>query len=765
MATGLFEKFIEYNNFWTAFQKVVAKNSAGGIDGINIKTYQKRTAQRINSLIRQIRNRTYVPKPVKSFHYPKFNEENEWRELGLPAVSDKIVQTALLQVVEPIAEKIFLDTSYGYRRGKGHYKALRRVEHNLTNGKCSWVVNRDIDKFFDTLNHKRLLNQFSGLVEHDERLVELVALWCRMGIVDKTGKWQNVQAGVRQGQVISPLLANLYLHSLDEFVASHPWAYVRYADNYLIMTQRQTDAETTDQAAMKFLCQDLSLGLNPAENAVTSLETGFDFLGVRFQGNMRSIAPGKIRKIEKKIEWHLSIKNKDSIERVLKKLEQMVQGWLRYYAFLNPIGEFKKIDLLIQKNLQNLATKRISQQKWNKKLPENLILPRMLEHNDVVVCRKALKTLWNKAIQSGDTKKNLLKTADKKVFRQRQRYRRKHFTRGEVFVLTPGSFIGKQNERIIVRKDRHIIGEIPIIKLKCLTVAIHGVAMSSDVINLCVESGIPIHFVNNFGNICATASPPGGVSSDVAVLQIQKRDLPTGLSLARTFVYGKVKNQFSLLKYYGKYRKKNGKLYGTLLDEKSNYLSDLVRKVKNLPIGDEPERFRQQVMGIEGAFGAEYWYLLKHILKNGINFPGRVRKGAQDIVNSLLNYGYGILYGRALNAVTCAGLNPTGSFLHSYQSGKPTLIYDLVEEFRANVVDKTVFSLLNRGNGFALDNYGMLERTTKQKLTSGILDRLGTNVTFLGRKLIMEEVIRWQAQNIKHHLAGTRQYRPYLSGW
>jgi group II intron reverse transcriptase/maturase/CRISPR-associated endonuclease Cas1 len=765
MVTGIFKKFISFENFWKAFQKVAAKNSAGGIDGISVEDYQKRAVQRINSLIQQIQNKTYVPKPVQSFHQPKFNEENEWRELGLPAISDKIVQAAMLQVVEPIAEKLFLDTSYGYRQGKGHYKALRRVEHNLTNGKCSWVANRDIDNFFDTLNHEILLKRFSELVDHDEHLVDLVALWCRMGIVDKTGKWHNVQAGVRQGQVISPLLANLYLHPLDEFATAHGWAWVRYADNYLIMRQSQSEAETADRTVTEFLAQKLSLRLNHAKDAITSLENGFDFLGVRFCCGTRSIAPDKIRKIEKKIEWCLSVKNKAGLESVLKKMEDMVQGWLRYYSFLNPIEEFNQIDAFIQKQLTNLAAKRIAQQQWDKNLPEALLLPKLLQHNDIAARSKALETIWRKAVELDESKQNSLKTADRKVSRQRQRYSRKHIAGGEVFVSSPGSFVGKQGAGIIVRKERRIVAEIPVIKLKSLTVAAHGIALSSDVINLCVEKNIPIHFVNSFGNICAVATSPGGASSDIAVLQIQKRDLPTGLTLARMFVYGKLKNQFSLLKYHGKYRKRNGNCYGALLAERRGSLSHLIRKAKNLPIGDDPERFRQQLMGVEGAFGARYWDLLKHILKDGISFTGRERRGARDLVNSLLNYGYGILYGRTLNAITCTGLNPTGSFLHTYQPGKPTLVYDLVEEFRAEVVDKSVFALLNRGNGFALDGNGLLNKVTRQRLTQAVLFRLGSEVKFCGKKLTLEEIIGRQAHNIKHHLSGKRQYRPFLSRW
>lgn len=168
-------------------------------------------------------------------HIPKFNEANEWRELGLPSVADKVVQAAMLQVTEPLAEKIFSDCSYAYRPGKGHYKAIRRIDHSLNNRKKAWAIPRDIDNFFDTLNHNRLIEQFSELVNGEPVMTELVTLWCRMGLVAKNGRWRNVEAGVRQGGVISPLLANLYLHPLDEYAAKQEIDWVRYTDDYLIL--------------------------------------------------------------------------------------------------------------------------------------------------------------------------------------------------------------------------------------------------------------------------------------------------------------------------------------------------------------------------------------------------------------------------------------------------------------------------------------------------------------------------------------------------
>lgn len=768
MAEGLFERFIAFDNFKLALDRVAGKKSSGGVDGMRVEDFQKRATQHVQSLIQQIKDGTYLPKPVQAFSVPKFNDKSEWRELGLPAVSDKIVQAAMLQVLQPVTERLFKDTSYGYRPGKGPYKALRRVEHNIKNGKCIWVANRDIDNFFDSLNHDRLVKKVSDLVNQDERFMRLVALWVRMGIVDRKGRWRNVEAGVRQGQILSPLLANLYLHDLDELAHSLGLYWVRYADNYIIMTGSMTEAESTDRAVIEFLDRELSLKVNVDDQAIRSLEMGFDFLGVRFQGDTRSISPDKLNKIGKKIEWSLSAKNRAPLALVLRRLEEKVQGWTNYYGFLNPKEHFEQFDHAIEENLLKLAKTRIAANGWPKILPEGLLLPRLSGNNDADSGRKALELLWRRAVELAspvDTGRVFLQKVDKKVSCQRRRYRRQATLSGELFVLGNGSFVGKRGGRIFVRQERRVVGEALIEGMKWLTVGVHGTAISSDVIQTCLEKGIPLCFVDRFGVVRGVITGPNGLCSEMALLQVQKRDLPSGLNLGRAFVYGKLKNQFSLLKYYGKYRRNSGNPYGEQLTERRGNLEALMNKVRNHPIGDDPGIFRQQLMGFEGSFGAEYWGLLKHLLRNGIDFPGRDRRGAKDLVNNLLNYGYAVLGGRILNAISKTGLNPTGSFLHAYQSGKPTLVYDLVEEFRADVVDRAVFSLLNRGAAMSLGSDGLLDKPTKERLIRGVLARLGTEVFFLGKRQTIEEVIQLQAENVRYHLMGKRRYRPYLSRW
>lgn len=398
MATrNLLEQFLSKNNFLSAYRRIASKKALGGIDGVSVEEFNRRLDQNIQRLQEQIQERRYIPQPVRTINIPKFNEEKEWRELGLPTVADKVVQAAVLQVVEPLGEKIFLDASYGYRPGKGPQKALRRVEHHLMHVKKTWVVHRDIDNFFDTLNHDLLLTRFSALVGGEPILVELVALWCKMGLVEKDGQWRNVQAGVRQGHIISPFLANLYLHPFDEFVNQLGVAWVRYADKILLQCTTEEEAKSADVSITTFLRDEISLQVNTDVKPISNINQGFTFLGVYFHGEKRSIDTQKLERMKRKIEWVLSLKNRATLERILNELTEMLEGWRRYYGFLNPVEEFAQLDDMVEKDFHKLIAERIKQRTWNAKPPEGLSLPGVGMDRNRYDDIKKFQNIWDQA--------------------------------------------------------------------------------------------------------------------------------------------------------------------------------------------------------------------------------------------------------------------------------------------------------------------------------------------------------------------------------
>ncbi len=763
---SLFESFISKENFILAYKRIATKRKSGGIDQISIEEFSNNLEKNIQKLRQKIIDQTYIPDPVKSIHIPKFNEKDEWRELGLPTVADKIVQAALLQVVEPLAEKMFMNTSYGYRTGKGPFKAIRRVEHNIKNLKLCWVIHQDIDNFFDSLNHDYLIKVFSNLVEGDQRLVELVAMWCRMGIVAKSGKWKNVEAGVRQGQVISPLLANLYLHKLDEFVEDKGWGWVRYADDYLLQSKDKQEILEADKLITLFLKEELNLKLNKNPNPVSHINQGFEFLGVYFQGDEKRISSKKIQKMKQKIKWFL--KARSNPETLISRLNESLDGWKRYYSFLEPKEQFSMLDQLVQDKFIEIAKDKIARGYWPSNPPAEIGLISLLDKtNCEKEAQKRLAKLWKMAKEAGQIEQ-IKKKADYKVGKKRKTHKKRHIESGEVFVTSPGHFIGKRTGCIVIRKKQKIVSELPLIKLKGLTIAGHAIALSSDVIRTCYQNDVYLHFIDELGRVFATINYLEGMNAQIVIKQLELRNSEKGLSLAKMFILGKLKNQLALIKSYTKYRgHNNNEKFKVTYEALRPKMESILLKIKDFPIDTDTEhsKIREKLMGLEGTFGSNYWHLIQLLLPEEVNFTKRHRKGATDLVNSLLNYGYGILYSKVIIALLRAKLNPTIGFLHTLQKDKPALAFDLIEEFRAPVVDRTVFSMLNRRMSLSLDENGLLEPDTRKKLAKAIVSRLGNEVSYRGRKLTLFEILNKQALAIQKYLINNISYRPFLSKW
>jgi len=615
--SSLFDRFISFNNFKTAFIRVAGKNSKGGIDRMSVDDFDKKLEKNIRKLIDTIIEGRYAPEPVISVHIPKFNAANEWRELGLPTVSDKVVQTALLQVAEPLSEKKFLSNSYGYRPGKGPYKALRRVEHAITNEKCCWVVSHDIDNFFGTLNHQRLLALWEDLVTGDSRLVEIVALWCKMGIIGRDGHWQNVMNGVRQGQVIAPLLANLYLHDLDKYITDQGWGYVRYADDFLLLCKNRQEAQNSESAVRNFLYS-IQLELNDSNPKINSLENGFTFLGVTFKGDNRSISLEKIMKMTAKLRWLFNSSIGLRIDALFIKLNAMLEGWVRYYSFLKPVDAFAGLN----KEIETGLLEWLRRQKGNQKQYHGMDYPLLpVSFTSYRACLQKMKVSGLTAKYSiviSPIQKN--PSVEKKIKQKKRNHQSREVMTNELFVNTPGSFIGKRGNRVIVRVKQSILAEIPVIRLKKIVVAGGGVGLSSDVIRLCADENINISFIDGIGITYSMAVPPAGATVDLVLLQIQHRESEKGYHLACMFVLGKMKNQFALLKSYMKYKDRGLGVFGREFSARRREMEALIEDVKQLKsrMDGIKTNFRQVLMGIEGRFASHYWQLIRVLLPSNV---------------------------------------------------------------------------------------------------------------------------------------------------
>jgi CRISPR-associated protein Cas1 len=329
-----------------------------------------------------------------------------------------------------------------------------------------------------------------------------------------------------------------------------------------------------------------------------------------------------------------------------------------------------------------------------------------------------------------------------------------------------GCFIGKKSERLRVMRKGEVVQEVPFFKLKSVLVIARGVSISSDAIYHCVQQGIPISFLSYTGKPYARVLSPhltGTVRTRRE--QLLAFEDGRGVVLGKAFTSGKLSNQANLLKYMAKYRKgKDKELYREVRDAAMGIqgLGDQLRGLE----GERVDDLRAQLMNLEGRGASIYWGMVGRLLRADVNWPGREHRGAQDPLNSALNYGYGILYSRVEGAIILAGLDPYAGFVHVDRPGKPSLVLDLIEEFRQPVVDRTVLGLVNRGVDIELDAEGRLVEETRKLLATKVLERLEGAERYESKKHKLRVILHRQAQHVATFVRGERAvYRPFISGW
>jgi CRISPR-associated protein Cas1 len=236
-----------------------------------------------------------------------------------------------------------------------------------------------------------------------------------------------------------------------------------------------------------------------------------------------------------------------------------------------------------------------------------------------------------------------------------------------------------------------------------------------------------------------------------------------GLDFARLIVRGKVRNQRHLLQYFGKYLKQSDAERFGVVSALMPRLRTLELQVKQME-GTSIEQKRAELMGLEGVAGRLYWQGVRTIVESKAEFMERVHQGAADAFNALLNYGYGILYSHVWGAVVNAGLEPFAGYLHVDRPGKPSLVLDMVEEFRQPVVDRTVIAFTNLGQPIAMDN-GMLDEVTRKAIGQKILERLGSRESFRGQQYQIRSIIQMQARSLVSFLRGKSAYKPFSFRW
>jgi RNA-directed DNA polymerase len=320
---SLMDKIHPERNLQAAFSRVFANEGAAGVDHVTVAMFDDRLDEELKRLSDSLRTGTYQPQAIRRHSIPKPGTQ-EQRPLGIPTVRDRVVQTALRAVMEPIFERDFAARSYGFRPGRGCKDALRRVEELLKEG-YSHIVDADLKSYFDTIPHDRLLALASKKVS-DGRVLKLIEAFLHQGVMDGLAEWTPDQ-GTPQGAVISPLLSNIYLDPLDHQMAELGWEMVRYADDFVILCRSAEDA-TRALAVVQEWTASAGLTLHPTKTRIIDARTeSFDFLGYRFEDGTRRPRPKSLDKFKETVREKTSRTTGGSLFTIIAKLNPTLRGW------------------------------------------------------------------------------------------------------------------------------------------------------------------------------------------------------------------------------------------------------------------------------------------------------------------------------------------------------------------------------------------------------------------------------------------------------
>ena len=337
-----------------AWTKVLANKGAAGVDGQSLEKFAANSETYLSELSIALKDGSYRPQPVRRVEIPKGDGGS--RPLGIPSVKDRIVQTATKLVIEPIFEASFVDGNYGFRPGRSCHDALREVDRLLKEG-FTVVVDADLKGYFDSIPHGRLMKQVEERIS-DGRLLDLLRGWLEADIMRGTERWTPT-AGAPQGAVISPLLANIYLHPLDERMAALGYRMVRYADDFVILCRSREEAAAA-LAEIRHWVEDNGLDLHPDKTHVGDCRQpgeGFDFLGYRFEAGRRWVRKKSLKRFRDSIRAKTGRSRGDSLARIVADLNPMLKGWFGYFKHAYKT-EFDPLDGFIRRRLRALLRKQ-----------------------------------------------------------------------------------------------------------------------------------------------------------------------------------------------------------------------------------------------------------------------------------------------------------------------------------------------------------------------------------------------------------------------
>ena len=534
-----------------------------------------------------------------------------------------------------------------------------------------------------------------------------------------------------------------------------------------------------------FLLDSCGLRLNTSSRLFSSEGDGFDFLGFWFRGGHRTITPQKLDQKRLKMAEILR-HNAVNLKTLIVEMSETVEGWRNYYG---KSPDTRDQLAMLEQHLADLMQpwlsryrsqepgKSMAAAEWKAALTD-MTLPvtsdprQKLKWVELLLARSKAKP--GVSDTSAAAKPGLSAAARHAIEKRKKEYKKLKEEREEILITKPGTYLGRTGERLLIRRDGKRESEVPLSMIRNITILTKAVSMSGDIMAEASARGINIVIAGSDGRPLVRVGAPQIAEHELSLTQSTLAAGPAGLELARVIVAGKIRNQANLLRYFLKYPERRsegeGRDFLTVATASIKEMERLRESVLNrvfaadLERGPALELERNRLFASEGQAASYYWAAVKCLLWWKPGFDGRVRRGASDLVNSLLNYGYGILYSRLMNVLVRAGLNVYIGFLHKPQRGKAGLLYDFIEEFRAAAIDRTVFAWLNLGVQAEVKDDG-LDTDTRHDLARKVVERLQGETRYHGEAMALERVMEQQAQLLVRHLEGKEKYKTFVLPW
>jgi RNA-directed DNA polymerase len=370
------DKVYKQENLKAAYERTKRNKGTHGVDNISVDYFGKHLEHNIKKLQEELKSETYRPQQLRRIYIPKPGS-SEKRPISIPTVRDRVVQGAVKNVLEPIFERTFSDTSFGFRPNRNAKQALKRVEKQLNQGLC-YAIDCDIKSYFDTIPHEKLIGKVKEKVT-DSRIINLLEMMLEQGILETHKEWTPTQ-GTPQGGVISPLLANIYLNELDHLLILRGVSPTRYADDLVVLCDSKEQAEDTLRLIKRWM-EDEGLMLHPVKTKIVDMSqprAELDFLGYTFKRTdrgrlIRFPRQKSMKKLREAIRQHTKRTSGISLEETIRRMNRVAKGWYNYFSESIP-NTFEEIDGFMRRRLRAILLKQngvprygtgIAHQRWS----------------------------------------------------------------------------------------------------------------------------------------------------------------------------------------------------------------------------------------------------------------------------------------------------------------------------------------------------------------------------------------------------------------